>query len=452
MTAAATFWDVAEPVVLCDEIGLYLCSLAKVIIYVKLQKILVPGQSISNWDIIEKLKKAVNPIQLFAIKVTDSTLESVTFEAELISQVMMFQALRIFNDMKIKMSGFSEPFLVSAEKADSGFPTSVSWDKYFLNRGDMNTPGRRADTIYLANIPCKWFAEDDSAKPSETLLKKALSKYGSIRAVDIPNNDIDRLLYPVSISGVRSKRFSFDQDLTFECYVQYEECEGFENAMKGLRDMKWFKKTEEKVYQANIKVEFDKSFHLSSELIKKRESFKENIVQMKLKKAEAEKQKLAEELDRQQREKEEKEAELKKKEERRVLKKELDKKKREEDEDNRVKLEEMKVKKAERLAQSERLLEDVFDRLDERENIKRLKELKDRKEMRELTFDDQMDASAKEEKLRKLLLLQQEQKMREMLKKKLSRRRSRSRSSDSNSEYENRRRKKKKKSSHRRSR
>lgn len=49
----------------------------------------VPGQSISNWDLMERLKRAVDPIQMDSIKVRESNMDSVIFEAELLSVGIM---------------------------------------------------------------------------------------------------------------------------------------------------------------------------------------------------------------------------------------------------------------------------------------------------------------------------------------------------------------------------
>lgn len=55
--------------------------------------------------------------------------------------------------------------------------------------------GERPDTIYLQNLPTKWFLDpyDRSGalkdKPSEYVLKKVFQTFGEIRALDIPSLD-----------------------------------------------------------------------------------------------------------------------------------------------------------------------------------------------------------------------------------------------------------------------
>lgn len=48
--------------------------------------------------------------------------------------------------------------------------------------------------------------------------------------------------------------FSYGQDLTFECYVQYKEYISFVKAMDSLRGMKLLFKGEDKALTSTIKV------------------------------------------------------------------------------------------------------------------------------------------------------------------------------------------------------
>ena len=79
------------------------------------------------------------------------------------------------------------------------------WDSYFRDNKNMNEmkAGERPDTIYIQNMPTKWFLDpyDRSGvlkdKPSEFVLKKVFQTFGEIRAVDIPALDPYRYLnYP----------------------------------------------------------------------------------------------------------------------------------------------------------------------------------------------------------------------------------------------------------------
>ena len=80
----------------------------------------------------------------------------------------------------IKLSGFTELLKIRAAEAKPVFPSRNDWDSFFKNSKAMNEmkPGERPDTIYLKNLPTKWFLnqQDRSGvakdKPSEFVLKK----------------------------------------------------------------------------------------------------------------------------------------------------------------------------------------------------------------------------------------------------------------------------------------
>lgn len=55
--------DELEP--LCVPVGLYVKPSARMTVTVCLPPLKQPGQSISNWDLMEKIKKAVSPIEVF---------------------------------------------------------------------------------------------------------------------------------------------------------------------------------------------------------------------------------------------------------------------------------------------------------------------------------------------------------------------------------------------------
>lgn len=54
--------DELEP--LCVPVGLYVKPSAKMTVTVSLPPLKQPGQSISNWDLMEKIKKAISPIEV----------------------------------------------------------------------------------------------------------------------------------------------------------------------------------------------------------------------------------------------------------------------------------------------------------------------------------------------------------------------------------------------------
>ncbi|VDL82933.1 unnamed protein product [Nippostrongylus brasiliensis] len=219
----------------------------------------IPGQSISNWDLMERLKKGVAPIEFCSLRVTESSLEGVTLEADLSTRRIMKQAVKVLETLTVKVSGFSDPVRVHATEAKSEFPSRHDWDLFFMkNKLDESKPGERPDTIYIAKVPIKWFSpslqEKGSDLPSEALLKTAMETFGKVRRVDIPACDEHRKEMDPEISGIKVKGFVFGPELFFEAYVQYEEYSGFVDAMDTLRNMKWTKRIDEKVFHANVKV------------------------------------------------------------------------------------------------------------------------------------------------------------------------------------------------------
>ncbi|VDP29020.1 unnamed protein product [Heligmosomoides polygyrus] len=84
----------AEVASFCPKLELYLSPLSRIEITIKLPKFTIPGQSISNWDLMERLKKGIAPIQFCSIRVTESSLEGVTLEADLSTRKIMKQVLQ----------------------------------------------------------------------------------------------------------------------------------------------------------------------------------------------------------------------------------------------------------------------------------------------------------------------------------------------------------------------
>jgi arginine/serine-rich splicing factor 17 len=158
--------------------------------------------------------------------------------------------------------GFYETLKVRACEARTDFPARVDWDTFFRDAKTMNEllPGQRPDTIYLANLPVKWFADEkvvvdvgELLLPSETVFRLVMEKFGEVRCVDIPLCDPYRK--DMSRTGIRSVGFSFGRELVFEGYVQYVEYISFLKAMDQLRNMRLVKFDENgKAHQAQIKV------------------------------------------------------------------------------------------------------------------------------------------------------------------------------------------------------
>lgn len=246
--------DISEAVPLEASLGLYLKPASKIKISVQLPKLKVPGQSISTWQVMEKLKAAVRPDQFLSLKALKITAAVIKFLGELETRSASDRSLaRLQAAGGIKLPGFTEWLQIRAAHAASAGPTRHDWDSFFRDaRGvDEMKPGERPDTVHLQELPTCWFSElVKPVKPSERLLHKAFSTFGRIRRLEIPS----------SLKSVDDQTFgktsSLYKDLTFEVYIQYEEYVEFATAMDSLRGKKLLHKDalDGKVYSAEIKV------------------------------------------------------------------------------------------------------------------------------------------------------------------------------------------------------
>uniref|UniRef100_A0A915IMZ7 Uncharacterized protein n=1 Tax=Romanomermis culicivorax TaxID=13658 RepID=A0A915IMZ7_ROMCU len=151
--------DLSELVEFFKAQNLYLKPISRITVTVQLPVLKDPNKIISNWDIIEKLKRLVAPAQFTTIKVSKSSLEFVRFEAEFDNRDLMLRALKILDNANLKMIGFFDTFKVKAAEAKSEFPTRYAWDSFFRDAANMDEtrPGERPDTVRLEKLPCKWF-------------------------------------------------------------------------------------------------------------------------------------------------------------------------------------------------------------------------------------------------------------------------------------------------------
>ncbi|ESO12524.1 hypothetical protein HELRODRAFT_62550 [Helobdella robusta] len=376
--------DTSEAVELFSPHGLYLKPIAKLNISVQLPAMKSPGQSISNWELMEKLKKMIKPEQFLVLKVAKTTLEFVRFEGEVESKSRLKFMLNQLENKTIKLSGFTEVLKVKAAEAKTQGPTRHDWDSFFRDAKDMDEmkAGERPDTVHVKDLPCRWFANKiEKDIPNEFIVRKVFETFGRINALDIP------ILNPCNkdLSSAKGaiKTFSFGQDFLFEVFIQYKEYLSFEKAMMAFRGMKLlFKESENKSLTAYIKVDFDKTKHLSEKSIRKRKIEIERFHKSEREKEEALERerlrelKLKEELLRKQ-EEEEQEREKKReeklrlrrerqqvREERRKIRK-MEKKRVEEEKrmQMRIALEERKILIAQRKLETIRLLSELFNRI-----------------------------------------------------------------------------------------
>uniref|UniRef100_J3S4J9 A-kinase anchor protein 17A-like n=1 Tax=Crotalus adamanteus TaxID=8729 RepID=J3S4J9_CROAD len=438
MAAATIVHDTSEAVELCALYGLYLKPITKMTISVALPQLKQPGKSISNWEVMERLKGMVHTHQFSTLRISKSTMDFIRFEGEVENKCLVKSFLACLDGKTIKLSGFSDILKVRAAEYKIDFPTRHDWDSFFRDAKDMNEtlPGERPDTIHLEGLPCKWFALKDSGseKPSEEALIKVFSKFGEIRNVDIPMLDP----YREEMTGRNFHTFSFGGHLNFEAYVQYEEYAGFIKAMNALRGMKLMYKGEDgKAVACNIKVSFDSTKHLSDASIKKRQLERQKLQELekqreeqKRKEKEAEerqkeeerKQKELEELERERKREEKLRKREQKQKDREIRrnKKRLEKLQAEEQKklQEKIKLEERKLLLAQRNLQSIRLIAELLSRakvvkLLEQEHIEekiRLQQFEERRKLQEAEL-----RRVEEEKERALGLQRKERELREKL-------------------------------------
>lgn len=441
--------DTSEATELCATQRLYLKPTAKLGIHVTLPEIKVAGVSISNWEVMERLKSMVAPDQFNVLKVVESSMEFIRFEGETDTKGLIIKFISKLEGKFIKLSGFAEPLKVRAAELKVKFPSVNDWNSFFREAGNLDerNPGERPDTIVIKGLPCKWFADDDSkSKPSEDVLASVFRRFGKIRCVDIPILDP----YRQKLSNNEFQTFYFGSHLHFDAFIQYNQYQGFSNAMGALKGMKLMHISEEgRAATANIQVDFDRTCHLSAKKIKKREQERLKLIEMERKeeerkrreKEEAERQKEMERL-----EEERKEAERKKilqdairrKEERKRAREEKKRKKRaerirreiERKERQRQLEREREQEKAEQKIGAKRLLIELLQRVAavkeqeeedrkklEEERNKRLKELEMLKQMEEKKrkLEEEERKREEEEKRKKEKLEEQEKELRDKL-------------------------------------
>ncbi|CAL4136338.1 unnamed protein product, partial [Meganyctiphanes norvegica] len=323
---------------------------------------------------------------------TRSQLDFLLFDAEIETKKNIQQVIGKVDQKGIKLSGFSELLKIRATEAKTDFPNRHDWDSFFRDAKHMNEmkPGERPDTVHFQELPCRWFAhlnDISSNKPSEYVLRKVMSSFGDVREVDIPVNDPYRRKMSASINGI--KTFSFGGDLLFEAYVQFREYIGFAKCMHAFQGKKLVFAEEDNAWTTNIKVDFDRTKHLSEYSIKKREAERDKLraaereieermkrkIEMEDIKIETERLKLEEEMKKKMEKKLEKKKakELRRKDreekrrQKRRQKEEARIKKAEEEEEERlnrkIALEERKLLIAQRKLEGIRLLNELFDRI-----------------------------------------------------------------------------------------
>ncbi|KAG8176489.1 hypothetical protein JTE90_017544 [Oedothorax gibbosus] len=271
-----TVSDLSDADVLENSLGLYLKPVSKIKINVQLPKLNLPGQSISTYHVMEKLKETVRPDTFIYLKSLKITTTVIKFEGELETRAACDRALarlRAAGTLKIVGSADSkkgaDKLQVRAAHATAAGPTRHDWEAFFRDAKGVNEmrPGERPDTVHLQDLPIKWFNENHKSYcgPNDKLVKMAFGGFGKIRRLEIPSRTQGDSLGGIGKTGSPHKD-------NFEVYIQYEEYVEFAIAIDALRGKKLlYKDMNGKVYSADIKVDFDRTKYLSEVSIRKRE-------------------------------------------------------------------------------------------------------------------------------------------------------------------------------------
>lgn len=268
--------------------NLYLKPIARINISVQFPQIIEPGKSISNWEIMEKIRAMIKPEEFSSFKISKSSLEVIRFEAEIEDKSRIHHLIALLDGRSMKLNTFAQSFKIRAAEAKQDFPTKHTWDTFFRDAKNMNEmrTGERPDTVHISNLPIKWFvapqnSNEEDAKPSQKIFHRIFEKFGHIRVVDIPICDPYRKKMKEHMSGMRT--FTFDEDTFFEGYVQFKDYVGFVRAMDAFRGMKLLYKDPKCVNgmypTINIKVDFDRTKHLSDASIKRRQIVRDRFME-----------------------------------------------------------------------------------------------------------------------------------------------------------------------------
>lgn len=100
--------DTSEAICLSSEYKVYLKPIAKMTVSVALPQLKLPGKSISNWEVMERVKAMVAPEQFSSLRISKSTLEFIRFEGEVENKMVVKSLLSHLDGKSIKLSGFTD--------------------------------------------------------------------------------------------------------------------------------------------------------------------------------------------------------------------------------------------------------------------------------------------------------------------------------------------------------
>ncbi len=254
------------PLTFYSPAGLFLKPDARISIQVRLPQIKICGVSISNWEVMERIKELVKPEIFTTLRVVHYSREVINFEGDFESVRAMRKVVLLLHKKTIKLSGFSEVLRLLAKPYEAPHPTKEECEEFFKQRGvesfEDGRPGERADTVLIKGLPVKWFVSRTSDnKPCPRLLSQAFQKFGAVRKVGVSD-------YPSQTNTFGPNSMSHH----FDCYIQYEKYVSFTNAMSSLKSMKLLRLEDAgKESTIPITLDFDRGAYLSDRNIRKRQ-------------------------------------------------------------------------------------------------------------------------------------------------------------------------------------
>jgi len=180
--------DLSDITRIHPKFELYLKPVAKIGITVTLPKLKIAGQTISNWEIQQKLRSLCEPLSLKNFAVSKSASNYIKFDCEVNNKASVRSYVAALDGKSIKLSGFPEILRVVCSESKLSFSTRQDWDDYFndATQFDETQPGERPDTVYMSNVPCKFFENQTTGLVSADRVKEVFSAYGAVRNIDIP--------------------------------------------------------------------------------------------------------------------------------------------------------------------------------------------------------------------------------------------------------------------------
>lgn len=228
---------------------MYIKPIARLNITIALAPLKIPGQMPPYSEILDKLRKHVQPeFEFTHLRILKATLEFIRCEAEIENKSNLKALLTKLDGSVLKLvSSYTDVLKLRAAEAKIPYPVRHDWESFFANPDLPSDQWEKPDTVHVNDLPIKWFsdrARGNLSLPSERVLREVFSIFGDIRMIDIP------MLSSLSLTSAKSE--------TFEAYIQYNDYISFVKAMDTFRGMKMLYVDDIEANTANIKVLINK--------------------------------------------------------------------------------------------------------------------------------------------------------------------------------------------------